>query len=171
MMTSVRGAQAPLRTRYKSEPAVAMVVDRAQSAPQDVGDPFHAAVVAKGAPTPIRVATHAGHGGPHDDATPGDVLCAALASCYELTIRMVAGAMGLELAALNVEVQGDVDLRGSLGMPGAPVAFQRMRVSTRISLRNGGPAEIGRLLGMAQALCVVGQTLRSGVAVEYSTQE
>jgi uncharacterized OsmC-like protein len=150
---------------------VALVVDRARSAPQDIADPFHAAVAAQGSSTAIRVATHAGHGGPHDDATPGDALCAALACCYELTIRMVAGALGLELARLEVTVEGEVDLRGSLGMPGAPVGFQRMRVNTRIGLQNGGPSEIQKLLGFAQALCVVGQTLRSGVGVEYSTQE
>ena len=161
-MTSVREAQAPLRARYKH--------DRAQSAAHDIGDPFHAAVVAKGSSTPSLVATHAGHGGPHDGATPGDVLCAALTSCYELTIRMLAGAMGLELAVLDVEVQGEVDLRGSLGIPGAPVGFRSMRVNTRVGLRSGGHPR-SESLGMAEACCVVGQALRNGARLEYSTQE
>ena len=169
-MANVREAQAPLRARYKTDPAAALVVDRAHTAPHDLADPFHAGVLAKGAAAPTLVATHAGHGGPHDAATPGDVLCAALACCYELTIRMVAGAMGLELARLQVEVQGDIDLRGSLGMPGAPVPFQRMRVTTRVDLRNGGAAEIQKLLAASQSYCVVGQTLRAGVALEYTTQ-
>jgi hypothetical protein len=57
------------------------------------------------------VATHRGHGGPHDAATPGDVLCAALACCHELTIRM-----------LEVKAEGDIDLRGSLmARPGSDV--------------------------------------------------
>jgi uncharacterized OsmC-like protein len=95
------------------------------------------------------------------------MLCAALACCQELTIRMVANLMGLELATLEVKVEGDVDLRGSLGVPGVPVGFQGMRVQVRVAARNGGPSEIDRLLRTAQNCCVVGETLRAGVAVEY----
>ena len=166
-MPSVRELQAPLRAHYKSEPATAMVVDRAHTAAHDPGDPFHALVLAQGAASPAIVATHRGHGGPHDAATPGDMLCAALCCCYELTARMVANAMGLEIDTLEVRVEGDVDLRGSMAMPGVPVGFQAMRVRTKVTLRNGGPAEIARLLRLVEACCVVGQTLRAGVPVEY----
>ncbi|HEX4824029.1 MAG TPA: OsmC family protein [Candidatus Polarisedimenticolaceae bacterium] len=170
-MTSVRELQAPLRARYKSDPSCAMVVDRAVSAGHDVADPFHAIVSAQGSTHPTRVATHRGHGGPHDDATPGDVLSAALCSCFELTVRMVANAMGLKIATLTVSVEGDVDLRGSLAMGGVQVGFQAMRVRTAISLANGGPSEIARLLRVSEACCVVGQTLRAGVGITYSSEE
>ena len=168
-MPSVRDAQAPLRARYKADPAAAAVVDRARSMPHDLSDPFHACVHAQGGAGGIPVAIHAGHGGPHDGATPGDLLCAALGCCQELTIRMVANLMGLELATLEVSVEGDVDLRGSLGMPGVPVGFSRVRVRVRVNVKNGGPAEIDKLLRTAQGCCVVGETLRAGVAVEYLT--
>lgn len=166
-MPSVRDAQAPLRARYKADPSAAAVVDRARSMPHDISDPFHAAVLPQGGSDGVLVAIHAGHGGPHDGPTPGDMLCAALACCQELTIRMVANLMGLELATLEVKVEGDVDLRGSLGVPGVPVGFQGMRVQVRVAARNGGPSEIDRLLRTAQNCCVVGETLRAGVAVEY----
>lgn len=166
-MPSVRDAQAPLRARYKADPATAVVVDRARTMQHDFADPFHAAVLPQGGSDGLLVATHAGHGGPHDGPTPGDLLCAALACCQELTLRMVANAMGLELTTLEVEVEGDIDLRGSLGMPGQPVGFQGMRVRTCVIVRNGGPSEIDRLLRAAQEYCVVGQTLRSGVPVEH----
>lgn len=166
-MTSVRELQAPLRALYKREPTAAAVVDRAASASHDSSDPFHALVTAQGANGPVTVATHRGHGGPHDAATPGDLLCAALCGCFELTVRMVANAMNLEITALDVRIEGHVDLRGSMGMGGAPVGFQSMRVGTRVVLRAGGAAEIERLLRTAEACCVVGQTLRAGVGVEY----
>jgi uncharacterized OsmC-like protein len=154
--------------RYKDDPSTALVVDRARTAQHDLADPFHTAVTPKGASSGQLVATHAAHGGPHDGPTPGDLLCAALASCHELTVRMVANAMGLELSALDVQVEGDVDVRGSLGMAGgAPVGFRAMRVRTRIALRNGGRPEIDQLLRTAQSCCVVGQTLRTGVTVEH----
>jgi len=113
------------------------------------------------------VATHRGHGGPHDAATPGDVLCAALACCHELTIRMVANMMGLELTLLEVEVEGDIDLRGSLGVPAVPVGFLRMRTHTRVRVRNGGQSEIDKLMAVSQQCCVVGKTLSAGVIIEH----
>ncbi len=167
-MPSVREAQAPLRARYKAEPSTALVVDRARSAPHDLADPFHAVVIPQGASDGLIVATHAGHGGPHDGPTPGDVLCAALACCFELTIRMVANLMGLELTTLAVEVEGDVDRRGSLGMPAVPVGFLKMRVRTRVGVLGAGSSEIDRLLRTAQQCCVVSQTLRAGIPLEYS---
>lgn len=166
-MPSVREAQAPLRARYKADPSSALVVDRARSIRHDVADPFHAEVQPQGASGGWRVAVHAGHGGPHDGPTPGDALCAALACCHELTIRMVANVMGLEVETLEVEVEGDVDLRGSLGTPSVAVGFERVRIRTRLALRNGGPGDIDRLLDTAQQCCVVGQTLRSGVPIEH----
>jgi organic hydroperoxide reductase OsmC/OhrA len=84
---------------------------------------------------------------------------------------MVAGVMGYELSRLDVEVQGDVDLRGSLAFPSVPAGFQRMRVNARVALANGGAAEIRKVLAMAEACCVVGQTLRGGVAVEFAAEE
>lgn len=170
-MTSVRELQAPLRARYKADPSAALVVDRADSAGHDLEDPFHASVSAQGAAIAIPLATHRGHGGPHDAATPGDLLCAALCSCHELTVRMVANAMGLEIGMLEVQVEGSVDLRGSLGMGEAPVGFRAMRVRTTIALRSGGLSEAARLLRMAEACCLVGQTLRAGVGIEYITAE
>lgn len=171
LMTSiVRERQAPLRAQYKADPASAMVIDRAGSRDYDLQDPFHSSVCAQGATGALRSATHRGHGGPHDDATPGDVLCAALCCCFDLTIRMVANGMGLEIDTLDVRVEGDVDLRGSLGVSGVPVGFQAMRVRTTIGLRNGGQPEVTRLLRTAEACCVVGQTLRAGVGIEYTME-
>lgn len=166
-MPSVKDAQAPLRARYKADPASALVVDRATSTHHDLADPFHAGVQAQGASGEWRVATHAGHGGPHDGATPGDALCAALACCHELTLRMVANLMGLELSVLDVEVEGDVDLRGSLGARDVRVGFSRLQVKTRIALANGSPGDVDRLIATAQQCCVVGQTLRAGVPIEH----
>ena len=75
--------------------------------------------------------------------------------------------MGLEHTLLEVKVEGDVDLRGSLGMPAVPVGFLRMRTLTRVSLRNGGQPEIPKLMAVSQQCCVVGKTLSAGVTIEH----
>ena len=46
--------------------------------------------------------------------TPGDVLCAALAACADTTFRLVATQLGLDVEALAVHVQAEVDVRGTL---------------------------------------------------------
>lgn len=167
----IRQEQALLKKRYQDHPADARVIDAATSASEPLGDPFHVSTLAKGAVAPVRCAVHKGHGGPHDAATPGDLLCAALAACHELTVRMAASALGLELTDLHVEVRGHIDLRGSLGMPDAPVGFENFECHTRVAAKDADPARLQRLLATAERLCVVGQTIQIGARISYRTAE
>lgn len=162
--SQVRRAQSPLRKNYKVNPDAAWVVDHARSAAHDLGDPFHARIEPnKGAPIPAAI--HAAHGGPHDAPTPGDILCAALGVCQELTLRMVADVMGIELEALAVETTGDVDVRGSLGM-GGKVGFQSMHCRVFLRTKNATEEQVSLLCAAAEQLCIVGDTLRGGVPVK-----
>ncbi len=159
----VRDTQMPLRARYKTHPEDAMVEDRAITN-GDPGDPFHAVVT----PLPrcgesLPVGTHEAVGGPYDAPTPGDILCGALAACQDSSMRMVANLLGVELTRLEVEVTGDVDVRGTLLMdPEVPVGFQEMRVKVRFSVVPGTDAsKIDKLVQAAEASCVVLSTLRN----------
>jgi uncharacterized OsmC-like protein len=126
----VRSRQEPLRKRYKKEPDAALVTDRARTIREDTKDPFHGGV-APGSEDHGEVwgfGVHRGVGGPHDAPVPGDILCAALATCLDSTIRMVANHLKITLEALQVEVTGDVDLRGCLLVDqDVPVGFQKMQ--------------------------------------------
>jgi len=166
----VRSRQTPLRKRYKKEPDAAMVTDRAKTTGENPIDPFHGGV-APGSEDHGQVwdfGVHRGVGGPHDAPVPGDILCAALATCLGSTIRMVANHLRITLEALEVEVTDDVDLRGALLVdPEIPVGFQKMRCSVRIKPAAGTqPRILKTLLEAAEHSCVVMQTLRSGVSVE-----
>jgi uncharacterized OsmC-like protein len=81
---------------------------------------------------------------------------------------MVAAAMGIELLSLDVEVQGALDLRGTLGMaPDVPMGIQHITCETRIAIKDDGrPERAQRLLENAERYCVVLATLRNGVPVE-----
>ena len=59
---------------------------------------------------------HTGVGGPGTAACSGDLLLGALAACAQLTCQMVATAMGLEVERIEATVEGDLDLRGTLGL-------------------------------------------------------
>ena len=116
-MISVQQTQQPLRQTYKQAPDMAMITDHARSGSAECDDPFHSQVEPMdGCGVQVPVGMHRALGGPHDAPTPGDLLCAALAACQDMSIRMVANLMGIELLSLQVAVRGTLDVRGALGV-------------------------------------------------------
>ena len=76
----LRGVQAPLKEKYRSDPASALVVTAAHSVDSDLSDPRHCAV----APTEYPAVTISSGlppaaGGAGDTPCSGDILAAALA--------------------------------------------------------------------------------------------
>ena len=166
---SVQEIQAPLRAQYKSSPEAARVSDHARTSGADPRDPFHASVEPMtGCGVSIPVGVHAAVGGPHDAPTPGDILCAALASCQDSAVRMVANSLGVELEFLEVEVTADADVRGAMAMDRqVPVGFQAMRCDVRLRAKEGtSPELLQRLRVAAERCCVVQQTLKNPPAVQ-----
>jgi uncharacterized OsmC-like protein len=166
---NLRELQAPIKARYQDQPEAARITLRVKSGASDLADPLHCAMVPEATPN-VRwnSGAHPGVGGVGDVPCSGDLLLGALAACQEVTIRMVAAAMGIELEALEVEAIGDLDLRGTLGMDrGVPVGFVSIRCASRVTVKDDGrPERARRLLENAEKYCVVLNTLRSGVPVE-----
>jgi len=166
---NLRELQAPIKARYQEQPDAARITLRVKSATSDLADPLHCAMVPEAVPD-VRWSSgaHPGVGGVGDVPCSGDLLLGALAACQEITIRMVAAAMGIELEALEVEAIGELDLRGTLGMDRAvPVGFSSIRCESRVTVRDDGrPERARRLLENAEKYCVVLNTLRAGVPVE-----
>jgi len=162
MKTTVQDAQAPLRNLYKDSPALAMVTDHARSCGTDPADPFHSRVEPMdGCGVSVPVGVHRAVGGLHDAPTPGDMLCAALAACQDSAVRMVANRLGVEILALEVRVNAQVDVRGALGMQAdVPVGFQSMTCDIDLKVnKNIAPKLLDTLRSAAQRCCVVQQTL------------
>jgi uncharacterized OsmC-like protein len=165
--------QGPLRERYRRDPAEAWINDGARTVNACDEDPFHGIVVpANGADAPLRFGIHRGVGGFLDYPNPGDLLSAALAACFDSTLRMVADHLGIRLESLNVEVTAECDVRGCLQVdPTVPVGFQRMRC--RVELQPGNEIDENKarmLVAVAENCCVVLQTLRNGVSVEAEVE-
>lgn len=166
---NIRELQAPLKARYQETPDDATITLRVKSAASDLADPLHCAITPEAAPDVVwRSGAHSGVGGVGDVPCSGDLLLGALAACQEVTIRMVAAAMGIELQALEVEAIGTLDLRGTLGVArDVPVGFASIECRTRVTIRDDGrPERAQRLLENAERYCVVLNTLRTGVPVE-----
>lgn len=166
---NLRELQAPIKTRYQEQPDAARITLRVKSAASDLANPLHCAIVPEAAPD-VRwdSGAHPGVGGTGDVPCSGDLLLGALAACQEITIRMVAAAMGIQLEALEVEAIGDLDLRGTLGMDrDVPVGFSSIRCESHVTVKDDGrPERARRLLENAERYCVVLNTLRGGVHVE-----
>jgi uncharacterized OsmC-like protein len=166
---NVRELQAPLRERYAQDPGSAPVVLRVVSGGADLSDPLHCAVRPDGAPgTSFRSGAHPAVGGTGDVPCSGDLLLSALAACQEVTLRMVAASMGIELESLEVTVEGDWDPRGTLAMGKQfPVGLTGIRCHTKAVIAGDERGErAARLLRSAERYCVVLSTLRNGVPVD-----
>ncbi len=133
----------------------------------DVDDPLHGAVLVGPTEERCPVALHRAVGGDSDAPVSGDILCAALASCLDTTIRAVADRLRVGLTRLAVTVTAEVDVRGTLLVDASvPVGFQRINVNVDLALSDDAPASAAStLLGLAEHSCVVLDTLRKGVDV------
>ena len=169
----LRSVQTPLKEKYRSDPASALVVTEARSVPTDLSDPRHCAVAPAAFPeVTIQAGLHTAAGGAGDTPCSGDILASALAICEETTLRSVAANMGVELESVNVEVRIHWDFRGTMGVDrDVPVGATGIEMRTQVKVKDGvDPERAKRLLSSAERYCSTLQTLRHGVdvATEFS---
>lgn len=165
-----RDRQLPLYSQYKETPEAATITDRAVATDGVETDPFHGTVEPGSQDYGVAwsYGVHEAIGGFHDAPNPGDLLCAALATCLDSTIRIIADRLDVELVDLAVDVTADVDVRGTLVVErDVPVGFQSMAVRVDLDPEPGAdPGLVEQLKQAAEYSCVNLRTLMSGVPVE-----
>ena len=73
---------------------------------------------------------------------------------------MVATAMGIPTNRIEVKVEGDLDLRGTLGISKeVPVGFETIRVAFEIDAPDATAEQLEKLREKTEQYCVVMQTL------------
>jgi uncharacterized OsmC-like protein len=150
----LREIQRPIKERYEETPEAAWLTLRAEGSS---GDDAMACSVDIGRAL-YAAGAHPGVGGAGVAACSGDLLLGALAACAQITGQMVAANMGLGDIGLRVSVEGDLDLRGTLGTPEVPVGFQAIRLEFRLTA-DVDPDRLERLRERTERYCVVLQTL------------
>jgi len=162
--------QDELRAHYRAAPQDARITDRGRTTEGDLADSVHVWAIPGSKPYGVewRLGIHEAVAGLHDAPNPGDLLCMALAACMDSVIRMVAERHGVHLEQLEVDVTGDIDVRGTLWVArDVRVGMQRMRCHVRLRAADGTDrARLEHLLAAAEASCVNLDTLRHGVPVE-----
>jgi len=73
---------------------------------------------------------------------------------------MVATAIGVPTKSIEVTVEGDLDLRGTLGVAkDVPVGFEQIRLQFDVKAPQATPEQLRALREKTEQYCVVMQTL------------
>src|ERR671921_929254 len=122
----LRELQRPLKERYRSDPSASRITLTARGGEASERMPTECSIDLGRAI--YEAQAHAGVGGAGTGACSGDLLLGALAACAQITCQMVATAMGVPTRRIEVLVEGDLDLGGTLGIArDVPIGFESIR--------------------------------------------
>jgi uncharacterized OsmC-like protein len=158
----LRALQAPLKERYKNEPAAALITLKAQGTLDDA----HIACKVETGRALAVAGLHPATGGSGLELCSGDMLLEALVACAGVTLKAVATALQIPIRSGTVKAEGDLDFRGTLGVAkDVPVGFREIRL--RFELDADAPQDkLDQLLKLTERYCVVYQTIRGGTPVD-----
>lgn len=152
----IRSMQRPFKERYRSDPNSSRITIRATGGQSEA--PIACSVDIGRAV--YRAEAHTGVGGAGSAACSGDLLLGALAACAQITCQMVAAAMGIPTERIAVTVDGDLDLRGTLGIAkDVPVGFDSIRLHFDVAAPEATDEQLRGLSEKTEQYCVVMQTL------------
>lgn len=161
----IRSLQKPLKEQYRREPASSRITITAKG--NETATPLSCSVDIGRAL--YEAQAHTGVGGAGTAACSGDLLIGALAACAQLTCQLVAKAMGVPTRHIEVTVQGDMDLQGTLGLSKeVPVGFQAIRAKFDIDAPEATAEQLNALQEKTEQYCVVFQTLVRPPRIETS---
>jgi uncharacterized OsmC-like protein len=160
----LQARQAPVKERYREDPAAALITLRATG---ELGSQEASCSVDVGRQV-VAAGLHEATGGDGTMACSGDMLLQALVACAGVTLRSVAINRGLDVNG-SVSAEGVLDFRGTLGVDReAPVGF--VSIALRFDLVTGASEdEVAALIRTTERYCVVYQTLRAGVGISVAT--
>jgi uncharacterized OsmC-like protein len=151
---ALRQKQAPLKERYREQPASARVTLKAQgrlvegvSCNVQTGRAL------------VDAGLHPATGGTGVQACSGDMLLEALVACAGVTLSAVASAIGVAIREGTVHAEGELDFRGTLGVAKEiPVGFQQIRLAFELDT-DATEEQIATLMKLTERYFVVYQTL------------
>jgi uncharacterized OsmC-like protein len=159
----IRSLQKPLKEQYRNDLNASKITIRAKGEQTDV--PVACSVDIGRAI--YQAEAHKGVGGAGTGACSGDLLLGALAACAQITCQMVAAAMGIPTERIEVTVEGDLDLRGTLGISkDVPVGFESIHLRFEVVAPKATPEQLRALQEKTEQYCVVMQTLRQPPSLE-----
>jgi uncharacterized OsmC-like protein len=107
----------------------------------------------------------AAFGGADSAISPGDMVLVALGTCQEIMYVALASTMDIPIDEVKVDVTGDLDLHGLMGLDG-DVPPGILEMSYHVHLKSSAPeADLQRLVDTVEAQCPLLDTLTRPVKV------
>ena len=161
--TKLREIQEPLKAKYREDPESALITLKAKGR---AGEGITCKVETGRAIA--QAGLHPATGGDGMSLCSGDMLLEALVACAGVTLKAVATSIGFELQDATIEVEGDLDFRGTLSVDKtAPVGFRAIRLHFHLET-NETSDKIANLIKLTERFCVVYQTLVKSNSVQVA---
>ena len=162
----LRTLQAPIKARYKEHPEAALHTFRASG----MLWPDRPSVHLETAFANYDAGLHEKAGGSGSEACSGDLLLESLVACAGVTFNVIATAMGIAFRSAQVNVEGEGDFRGTLGLAkDVPVGITSIRLSFDVDT-DASDDQLATLLKLTERYCVIFQTLKTPPRMSATVQ-
>lgn len=162
----LRAVQAPLKRRYREDPAAAVVTLEASG---ELGGEGLTCSVQTGRAL-AEAGLHPATGGDGLTLCSGDLLLQALVACAGVTLSAVGTALDVPIRSGQVHAEGDIDFRGTLGIDrDASVGFRAIRLTFTLDT-DADQTTLDKLMELTERYCVVHQTLARGSDLSVSLE-
>ncbi|MCJ1250010.1 hypothetical protein MMC30_007236 [Trapelia coarctata] len=162
---TLRALQAPLKDQYRTDPSSALLTLSATGS-------LSASSITCSLSTGAALKTaglHFATGGSELTGLglcSGEMLLEALVACAGVTLKAVATALEIDVKAGTVRADGNLDVRGTLGVErGVGVGFREIRLVFEVE-SEAEQGKIDSLLKLTERYCVVLQTIKGGTSVK-----
>lgn len=153
--------QTPLKEKYRENAGAALITLKAKG---KIGENISCKVETGRAM--MEAGLHPATGGNGMLLCSGDMLLESLVACAGVTLSAVATAIGIDITDSDIQAEGDLDFRGTLGVSKeAPVGFRSIRLYFKLN-SNATDEQMNSLMKLTERYCVVYQTITKGVPVE-----
>jgi len=164
--TELKNLQEPLKNKYRSDPATALITLKAKSTMNE-----GISCKIETGKALIEAGLHQATGGDGLMVCSGDMLLEALVGCAGVTLKAVATALDFKLMDVAIYAEGDIDFRGTLAVDRqAPVGFKNIRLKYDIQT-DETEERIKTLTRLTERYCIVFQTLSKSNNIEITIAE
>lgn len=156
----LREMQAPIKARFRENPAAAQIVMVAKG---DLDREQCICRIPTGHGPIVEAGLHEMTGGDGHWKCSAQMLLEALIGCAGTTACVVSTAMGIEFPVGRIRAEGQIDFRGTMGVSReVPVGFTDIRLAIELQTTADDSA-LTKLQELTERYCVVAQSLRTPV--------
>ena len=156
--TELRELQAPLKERFRNEPDSAKETLRAHGI---INVDAITVYIDRPHSGPVMAGLHPLAGGDGTWVCSSELLLDALVGCAGVTFAAVCSAMEIPIRSAELQAQGDLDFRGTMGVDrSVPVGFLEIRLKFTLDSEESDE-KLAKAVELAERYCVVAQSLKS----------